>query len=138
MVMMNTRWIVVLLTFTSCSAPSAPPSRPPAPTPPPPTTHVDAGPSAAECDALIAHAIDLDAHERAPAAAPTAAERAQLRAALDPFVDECAGLRRADYACAIAAASTAQLAACQETRSSSTSNSSVASPGITPAAPREP
>jgi hypothetical protein len=135
------RRIAILITLVACSAPSAPPPRPPAPTGPgsaAPPPAVEAGPSAAECDALVAHAIDLDARERGPAAAPSDAERTQLRAQLQPFVDECAALPRASYACAAAATSTAQLAACQATRSSSTSNSSVAPGGMTPAAPREP
>lgn len=95
-------------------------------------------PSTAECEVLVAHAIDLDARTRDAAAAPTDAEREQLRTALRPFIDECRALSRASYQCGIAATTPAQLISCQATPSSSTSNSSVAPPGITPAAPRAP
>lgn len=95
-------------------------------------------PTAAECEVLVAHAIDLDARTRDPAAVPTDAEREQLRTALRPFVDECTAMSRESYQCGIAATTPAQLVSCQATPSSSTSNSSVAPPGITPAAPRAP
>ena len=136
------KWITGLaITLLSCSSSPTPPPRPPAPTGSGSAetgAHTEPPPGPAECEALVAHAIELDARERAAAAAPTEAERAQLRTTLQPFVDECAALPRESYRCALAATTPAQLASCQPTRSSSTSNSSVAPGGMTPAAPRSP
>lgn len=155
------RWIAGLaITLLSCSGGSTPPPRPPTPTGSEGKSrlcrdaqqrecvaevdrvetpaHTEPPPSAAECEALVVHAIELGTRERAAATAPTEAERAQLRATLQPFVDECTAMPRESYRCALAATTTAQLAGCQATRSSSTSNSSVAPGGITPAAPRSP
>ncbi|MDX2092862.1 MAG: hypothetical protein SFX73_33660 [Kofleriaceae bacterium] len=128
-------------TLLACSGTSPPPPQPP--------MHVGSGgavaqapapesPSTAECEALVAHAIDLDARTRDTQPPPTDAEREQLRATLRPFIEECRAMSRASYECGRAATTPAQLASCQRTPSSSTSNSSVAPPGITPAAPRSP
>jgi hypothetical protein len=54
----------------------------------------------------------------------------------DLFLSECRTLEQ--VRCGMAATTTAELSICQATPSSSTSNSSVAPPGITPAAPRSP
>lgn len=102
-----------------------------------------AGPTERECDALIAHAIGLGAAELAktlPAdQLPTTAEQAALGAELrGTFLAECRNGTRPAYDCAIAAKSLAELAGCQASRSSSTSNSSVAPGGILPPAPRSP
>jgi hypothetical protein len=54
------------------------------------------------------------------------------------LVAECGALTRDAYRCGLQATTVAALTACHATRSSSTSNSSVAPGGITPAAPRSP
>jgi hypothetical protein len=62
--------------------------------------------------------------------------RAQLH---DELASSCGVMPREQHACAMAATTLGELAACdQRTPSSSTSNSSVAPGGITPAAPRSP
>jgi hypothetical protein len=99
------------------------------------------GPTAEECAALIAHATELGARELADRPSeqqPTEAEREQVRASLAPLADECLALTRDAYRCAIEATALSALEACQTTRKSSTSNSSVAPGGITPPAPRSP
>ena len=119
------------------------------PRPPGPGSAPDAAPPAAaplterECEALIGHAIALRAAElerTLPAEqVPTEAERAALGAELrGKFLGDCRGGTRRGYDCAMAAKALAELAACQATRKSSTSNSSVAPGGILPPAPRSP
>jgi len=98
-------------------------------------------PTEEECAALIAHALDLGARERIGLPAeqqPSDADREHAREALAPLAEECRTLTRDDYRCAIEATTLAALEACQTTRSSSTSNSSVAPGGMTPPAPRSP
>ena len=83
-----------------------------------------------------------------PERVPTDEQRAKIEADLRAsLAQRCRDLPRPDYDCAIAATTLDELAACdrtasahaaQATRSSSTSNSSVAPGGITPAAPRSP
>jgi len=102
-----------------------------------------APPTERECDELIAHAVALRVAELGqtlpPEQVPTEAEQAALRAELrGRFLADCRGGTRRGYDCAIAARSLADLGGCQRTPSSSTSNSSVAPPGITPPAPRAP
>jgi hypothetical protein len=92
-------------------------------------------PSERECDALIDHVIDLSLAERRDK--PSDAERAKLRDELHGDAS-CHKLSRDRYRCALAAKTTAEYQNCQVTRSSSTSNSSVAPGGMTPAAPRSP
>ncbi|HWO25404.1 MAG TPA: hypothetical protein VNO30_41975 [Kofleriaceae bacterium] len=125
------------------------PLRPPGPggqppdnrTPVPPTA---AAPTERECDALVAHAIALRVAELAqtlPAEqVPTEAEQAALGAELrGQFLADCRRGTRRGYDCAIAAKTLAELGGCQARPRSSTSNSSVAPPGILPpAAPRSP
>lgn len=90
---------------------------------------------------MVRHAIELGASARTtrpPDQPSTEADREQLHLKLRPFIEECRTLSRDSYRCAIAATTIAALAACQSTRSSSTSNSSVAPGGIAPPAPRSP
>ncbi len=120
-----------------------PTSRAPAHVEPP--RHVDAGvalatpggPTEAECGELIAHALALGvAAEREP---PSPEIQAKIRAGLETdFMAGCRALTRPQLTCGLTAATTPALAACQASASSSTSNSSVAPPGITPPAPRAP
>lgn len=131
------------LAFVACS------SHPNKPTPPngSNTPIADAGvaseppgPSERECTDLIAHAVGLyvaEVNKTKPA--PTADETAKITAELrEQFLAECRTSTLAQHACAMAARSIDELAGCQTTPSSSTSNSSVAPPGITPAAPLSP
>jgi hypothetical protein len=101
-------------------------------------------PTERECEDLIAHAIALRVAELKqalpPEQVPTDAEQAALAAELrGKLLADCRGGTRRGYDCAIAAKTLADLGGCQATRSSSTSNSSVAPGGILPpAAPRSP
>jgi hypothetical protein len=115
------------------------------PQPPGPISTPDAAPPVAvppterECEALIGHAIALRVAELAqalpPEQVPTEAEQAALAAELrGKFLGDCRGGSRRGYDCAMAARSLADLTGCQATRSSSTSNSSVAPGGILPPA----
>jgi len=102
-----------------------------------------AAPTERECEDLIAHAIALrvtELKQTLPAEQmPTEAEQAALGAELrGKFLADCRGGSRRGYDCAIAARTLAELGDCQATRSSSTSNSSVAPGGILPPAPRSP
>jgi len=119
------------------------------PRPPPPRPTPDASPPAAaapterECEDLIAHAIALRVAELAqalpPEQVPTEAEQAALRTELrGQLLADCQHGTRRGYDCAIAAKTLAELGGCQATRSSSTSNSSVAPGGILAPAPRSP
>ena len=133
------RSLCCLLLFACGSAAhgSQPPARPFSP------VTAELPPNERECDALIAHAIDLGLAEQRAAAPDRAATDAdgqqietELRAKLGPA---CRELARPRYRCAIAAASLDELERCdQDTRSSSTSNNSVAPGGINPPAPRSP
>ncbi len=116
---------------------SAPPDAAPAP--------VVTGPSERDCLDQFAHAIDLElAAARAPAESnterlPTETELATLRAELrDTYLPACRAGTMEGHHCAMAATTLDQLANCHSTPSNSTSNSSVAPGGITPAAPRSP
>ncbi len=102
-----------------------------------------AAPSERECDALFAHVSAIAAADQraaSPATPATDADVATEQAAEHgSAMAACRAMPRAAYTCAIAAPSSEQLVACdQATRSSSTSNSSVAPGGITPPAPRSP
>ena len=141
------KWLLAWLALAGCGGPSPRVARPTlprvAPDAPP---AADRAPTRAECDQLIAHALALGvADQRAqlpPDRAATDPQAAQIAAELrDRFADACLRLPRATLRCALAAATTDALVACddaQPTRSSSTSNSSVAPGGITPPAPRSP
>lgn len=119
-------------------------------------TLAPSGPSERECDELFAHAIALKVAaqrqtlpaDQVPTDAEQAAVRDELRAG---FLAECRASSRDSYDCARAATTLDALGACGKasvepraetsaysTRSSSTSNSSVAPGGITPPAPRSP
>jgi hypothetical protein len=137
------RTIAWLVFAVACSSGASTPTHPTKPTP---TGVPDAGvaagtaPSDKECEQLIAHVVDLTLRERVPAPepAPTAAEAQNIDEPLRAFATECTTLSREAYRCGIEATTVAALTACHATRSSSTSNRSVAPPGITPAAPRSP
>lgn len=150
------RWLPWLL-FTACSSSSPTPVHPaPAPSVQTAAPPAQAPPDERECDALITHAVKLGIDERADAGpnaanAPTlppgrpratqADHEAVRRAVHDEFIADCQHLPRAAYRCAMASTTLAALAECQPTQpslSSSTSNSSVAPPGIAPPAPRAP
>ena len=96
--------------------------------------------TAAECEQLFAHAVDLALRERTPAAdpAPSDAEKARIEDPLRSFTTECTALTRESYRCGMEAPTIAALSACHATFRSSTSNNKVAPPGITPPAPRSP
>jgi hypothetical protein len=99
-----------------------------------------AGPSERECDELITHAVALGINEQpAGESHTTPADHEAVRRRLhEDFMTGCRSLSRDALRCAMAATTLAALAGCQPTRSSSTSNSSVAPGGITPPAPRSP
>ena len=94
-------------------------------------------PTDAECSALIAHALALGVAEDREPASPD--EQAKIRTQLEAdFAPRCKAGARDELRCGLAATTTAAFVACQRTPSSSTSNSSVAPPGIAPPAPRSP
>jgi hypothetical protein len=132
------RWIAGLM-LAACSS-SATPSERAQPLP----SHApaaQAGPGERECDELITHAVALGIDEAAHGGASrtTSADHETVRRKLhEDFLTGCRTLPRDAYHCAMAATTLAALAACQPTRSSSTSNSSVAPGGIAPPAPRSP
>lgn len=140
----------VLATFVqavaACSGASAPaPQAPIAPLPPlsPPDGGVgNLAATREQCQTLMAHVVDLAAAEHK---AVTLDDREHVRRSLGPFVEQCQEETAETVRCGNAATNLDEVAACQAdppeaqtTRSSSTSNSSVAPPGITPAAPRSP
>ena len=108
--------------------------------PPAPPPAAQLGPSERECDELITHAVALGIREQAGAEPrATEADHEAIRRRLhEDFMAGCRALPRDAYRCAMAAASLPELAACQPTFRSSTSNSSVAPGGIAPPAPRSP
>jgi hypothetical protein len=111
---------------------------PPRPTGDPPPAQ--SAPTERECDELITHAVALGIDERAarPERTTQADHEAIRRKLHEEFVTGCRALSRDALACALAARTLSELAACQPSPSSSTSNSSVAPGGITPPAPRSP
>ena len=96
---------------------------------------VASAPTDAECSELVGHALALGIAEDREAPEDPTKLRAQLEADFGPG---CKTLVREELRCGLAAPSLAALVACQRTPSSSTSNSSVAPPGIAPPAPRSP
>jgi hypothetical protein len=131
-----------LLVLAACGSSPRAPAHGPAPTPPRPDTGPAVvvrpeGPSDAQCTAMVDHALALGIAEDAEPTPPEA--QARLRAQLEAeFTPRCRGIAVEQVQCAMAAASLAALEACQRSPSSSTSNSSVAPPGIAPPAPRAP
>ncbi len=96
----------------------------------------DPATSSADCDRLFAHVVALDEHAGKLADADRDHVRAQLQSELGA---ECLTTPRAIVLCGIDAPTSDAIAACdQRMPSRSTSNSSVAPPGITPPAPRSP
>jgi hypothetical protein len=132
-----------LLAWAACSSGAGTPAQP---TKPPPVGPVDAAvvavssPTEGECQQLVEHVVALTVREHAPAInpAPDDAESKQMDRSLRPYVAECMTLTSEAVRCGTDAPTLAALRACQATRSSSTSNSSVAPGGITPPAPRSP
>ena len=92
--------------------------------------------SVADCHRLFVHVVALDDH----AQKMVDSERAQVIDQLESELErECLTKPRAVVQCGIDAPTSDAIAACdQPMPSSSTSNSSVAPPGITPPAPRSP
>ncbi len=88
----------------------------------------------------MAHAVELAVREHSPAVepAPSAAETAKIAEPLRSFATECATLDPGAFRCGMDATTLAAFGGCQATFRSSTSNSKVAPPGITPPAPRSP
>jgi len=134
---------------SACSGSSAPVANGPV-APLPPEAPADGGTSGnatrEACQTLMAHVVDLAVAEHKDA---TLDDRDQVRKSLGAFVEQCQQETAETVRCGTAAANLDDLAACQpardpggqsdqRTRSNSTSNSSVAPPGITPAAPRSP
>ena len=128
------RWIAWLF-VAACSSGRAAPEHPqPLPAARDAGPPAPAGPSERECDELITHAVALGIEQRSTEADHEAVRR-KLR---DDFMAGCRTLPRDALRCAVAASTLDELAGCQATRSSSTSNSSVAPGGMTPPAPRSP
>src|SRR5262245_54676651 len=135
------RWIAWLavaacsgaLVAACSSGPASGPHAPARPTGEPPPSQ--AGPSERDCEALITHAVALGIDERtARASEPrtTEADHEAVRRKLhEDFMTGCRALPSDAFACALAAHSLTELAGCQPSPSSSTSNSSVAPGGIT-------
>jgi hypothetical protein len=138
------RWLLVVV--AACGAPArAPVHAQRAPAPDAARAPIEPAPTAAECDALVAHAVQLAAADQRAHERDHASDDDAARVERDLSVEygpSCRAMSRAGYRCALAAATLDAFAACggpaQATRSSSTSNSSVAPGGITPAAPRSP
>jgi hypothetical protein len=133
-----------LLVFACSGHPPSEPAHPhgsAAPTDGGVTVVVPTGSTERECAEVVDHAIALHLAElRAQKPAdqlPNDAEVAKLAAELRAEPG-CRTLTRDGYRCGLAAKSLSELEACYATRSSSTSNRSVAPGGITPAAPRSP
>ena len=148
-------WLVVTAISGACSGacssgPASHGPHPPSPTGDPPPSQ--AAPTERECDELITRAVALGIDERAARSGEprtTEADHEAVRRKLhEEFMTSCRALSRDQLACAQAARTLAELAACQRSPSqpgssqpspsSSTSNSSVAPGGITPPAPRSP
>ena len=136
--------VASLLLIVACSGSTGGPTRSPTPAPPPPDAApvTTSAPTEHECTDLIAHALELGVaaqRQARPDQVATEAEQAALQAELrQEFLPSCRAGTREGVRCGRAAASLRELAACYSTRSSSTSNSSVAPGGMTPPAPRSP
>ena len=135
------RWIA-WLAVAACSSGSTAAEHPqPPPAPRDAGVPAPTGPEERECDELITHAVVLGIDEQAgrPEPRATEADHEAIRRALhDELMPGCLTLPRDAFRCAIATTTLAELAGCQSTRNSSTSNSSVAPGGMTPPAPRSP
>jgi hypothetical protein len=92
-------------------------------------------PTERDCHDQIKHALELAAVEQPL----TADEATKLEAEFtEVYLGVCRASTLAGHHCAMAATTLAALNNCHLTPSSSTSNSKVAPPGMTPAAPRSP
>lgn len=140
---MRNSLLVVLLATVGCSGGrgGTTPTGPSGGAPPDAASVAEAPVPDADCEAIVAHVMELEEKERAtrpPEQRPTDADQELVRTRLHPFLDECRALPREARRCALDARSTAEMSACHWTRSSSTSNNSVAPGGMTPPAPRSP
>ena len=133
------------LAFVACSSHTGKPTPKPGSNTPLPDAGAVAtpqGPSERDCLDLVAHAVEIyvaEVKQAKPAQVPTADETAKIEADLrGQYLAECRASTLEGHRCAMAATAIAELATCQAMPSSSTSNSSVAPPGITPAAPLSP
>jgi len=129
--------------LAGCPGRHADPTHPPGPSAPVDAATAEvAGPSERECLDLLAHAISLGvegARAASPDQLPTADEVTRLEADLrETYLPVCRAGTLEGHHCAMAATTLDELARCHATPSSSTSNSSVAPGGMTPAAPRSP
>jgi hypothetical protein len=134
------RWISWLIVAACSSGSTA--HGPTRPAPPVGSEPTQTAPSERDCDELITHAVALGIEERTPHSdepATTPADHEAVRRKLaDDFLPGCRALSREALRCALAATTLAALAACQPTRTSSTSNSSVEPGGMTLPKPRSP
>lgn len=100
------------------------------------------GPSEHECLDQFAHAVELEVtaiRTAKPEQVPTADEIRTLESELrDRYLPSCRAGTIEGHHCAMAATTLAELGACHATPSSSTSNKSVAPPGMSPPAPLAP
>ncbi len=97
------------------------------------------GPSERECEELFAHALTIGIAGHPAKPAPSEPDQQAIRAELrGQVLADCRDGTRETHRCGLAAKTLDELAACHSTRSSSTSNSSVAPGGIKPPAPRSP
>jgi citrate synthase len=135
------RWIAWLFVAACSSGSTTRGQVQPIPAPGDPEP-AQAGPSERDCDELITHAVALGIDEqlaRPGEPRTTQADHEAVRRKLhEDFMTDCRTLPRDAFRCAIAATTLSGLAACQPTRKSSTSNSSVAPGGMVAPAPRSP
>jgi hypothetical protein len=108
--------VLWLLVAAACSGGA--PARPTRPPPPAPADAAVAPPQAigphptdAECQALVAHAVDLAAQDT-PAAKPTPAEAGSAAQPLRAFATECGSLSPEAYRCGMQAGTLAAFTAC--------------------------
>lgn len=134
------RTIAWLVFATACSGGSGSPTKPTKPTPVAADAGVAVAPAltTAECEQLIAHAVDLALVAADPPPNDAEKEKAKAAESLRSLTTECGSLTRESFRCGMDATTLAALSACHATFNSSTSNSKVAPPGITPPAPRSP
>lgn len=100
------------------------------------------GPTERDCRDQFAHAVDLEVtamRTAKPEQGPTADEIRTLENELrDRYLPSCRAGTLDGHHCAMAATTLAELGSCHATPSSSTSNKSVAPPGMSAPAPRSP
>ena len=134
----------LVLVLVACGSTQRAPAHTSEPKPAPPDAGVVAVqapqvPTDAECAAQIGHLSDLVLAEQPHADLLDDEDRAKLRNDLIArFTPACKQLTLEQLRCGMAAKTVADFDECQRVASSSTSNRSVAPPGITPPAPRSP